>query len=1372
MSQRNSKLPGPGSKLARPVKAQGAFEKSVRAAGVPNKLLAKYENDVLESLPEPAIADPQAQVPDFSDNSFEDLKVGDRVITTKGKKGQIAYIGETSFAKGLLVGLVLDECYGNHDGMYNGIRYFQCDPNRGTFVRADRVRKLPSQEFNANSKPISSLSSSSATPPLEKTTPTDSVLPAPPSSLDYGIGDRVIVSGTKHGTVRFIGLTQFSDGTWIGVELDQPLGKNNGVVKGQRYFMCEPDHGLFAKPGNVMKEPPMQSRKTPIMPYGGRKMSRDLSGSMESISSIGSSVCSSVSRSRVRLGVGAIQTKKTNSRPSMNSVSVTTLQKAIKEKEQHITQLLKERDDDRAEIASAYNKQDEAECYVQDLKKEFNIIHDENMELKQTLQKLENDLLAMTDQLDDERRKVEELEFAKEEGTIEKEELQSKKIEEDQRYIQLLNEKDAALKELNEIKRGNIIETKDNKELLKQLEEAQTKCEEYNKTKEIALTEMMEIKQKLAYMELDKKQRDESFKESIFEREAAMEKVLRLETELSSLKIEKDNENKKLKEFLEEKNTAEKEYLDKISLLEENQKSISDSVRKEQLEKQTAANNVKDLMDEIGILKEDQKAKEELLQNAVAEKEKVLYEINDMKQLVESQRQAVEESLQNALSENEILKRQLLELENSLKKDKEVAVESRQQTLSENENLKQELLALEKKLTTQKESIEVDLKNSHFENENLKQDLLKSNNKLKSLEEEQEKRIKQLVLEKQNIADDLGNMTKRVENYEKNLSSDGERMKEIISEKENVMREIRQLKNTLSADKEQYDKKLKDTIAEKDRTISELTEAEKQISQLNRRLKAVSLKEYIENLDYFFSLSFKTDEAEVESFRLAVQEYIDGKLKSVKQESVKKENGFRNDLEEKISTLENTIQELKHSKASTAKQFEDCKSEKEDLIKSLEQKLLDLENVSKCKDQEIQLLQQLKRDNESKINNLLTDKENSEDKINGKVDQLKDSLKKELQEKSSLETKVQDLEQTLDLEKKNKYNLEDEIIKLKENMDNLIFKHDEAVNDMQIQVGQQEEAYNQLEKRYTNVQTHLNELMKNDALKAHANDNLECTIKDLKTEIADLKQKLAIVSTEKQERDAEVTNLFYCLDYLVLVLRNEGQATSSDILNPGATQQIDDLLKKCHELESEVFEKDELLINLQKQIEDLTKHTTNVSGNNSQIEELRKKTVEQSNQIDLLSGEKARLQATSDLNFELKEDLHRRVTQITSELEKIKNEKAVLKQDFESKIAQQAEELKSHRNRSSPAKERDRNDNSSQVKAELDFQKTIIADQQKQILELQRQIDILKTGDESDDPLEQDPITIKRRARLYCDICEEFDNHNTEDCPLNDSQTF
>ncbi len=47
-----------------------------------------------------------------------------------------------------------------------------------------------------------------------------------------------VPSGQGKGVVRFIGNTKFRAGTWIGVELENPNGKNDGEVQGVRYFTC------------------------------------------------------------------------------------------------------------------------------------------------------------------------------------------------------------------------------------------------------------------------------------------------------------------------------------------------------------------------------------------------------------------------------------------------------------------------------------------------------------------------------------------------------------------------------------------------------------------------------------------------------------------------------------------------------------------------------------------------------------------------------------------------------------------------------------------------------------------------------------------------------------------------------------------------------------------------------------------------------------------------------------------------------------------------------------------------------------------------------------------------------------------------------
>eukprot|EP01083_Nonionella_stella_P305908 1069031_1 len=47
------------------------------------------------------------------------------------------------------------------------------------------------------------------------------------------------------------GEVDFSDGIWVGVQFDEPYGKNNGSVKGKHYFSCPNKYGSFQRPQNV-----------------------------------------------------------------------------------------------------------------------------------------------------------------------------------------------------------------------------------------------------------------------------------------------------------------------------------------------------------------------------------------------------------------------------------------------------------------------------------------------------------------------------------------------------------------------------------------------------------------------------------------------------------------------------------------------------------------------------------------------------------------------------------------------------------------------------------------------------------------------------------------------------------------------------------------------------------------------------------------------------------------------------------------------------------------------------------------------------------------------------------------------------------------
>ncbi|XP_063279007.1 kinesin-like protein KIF13B isoform X2 [Prinia subflava] len=97
-------------------------------------------------------------------------------------------------------------------------------------------------------------------------------------------GEYVTVGTNKTGTVRYIGPTDFQEGTWVGVELDLPTGKNDGSIGGKQYFRCNPGHGLLVKPGRVRRA----ARRRSLRPQGAaeNRRSGNFSGSASNLATL------------------------------------------------------------------------------------------------------------------------------------------------------------------------------------------------------------------------------------------------------------------------------------------------------------------------------------------------------------------------------------------------------------------------------------------------------------------------------------------------------------------------------------------------------------------------------------------------------------------------------------------------------------------------------------------------------------------------------------------------------------------------------------------------------------------------------------------------------------------------------------------------------------------------------------------------------------------------------------------------------------------------------------------------------------------------------------------------------------------------------
>ncbi|XP_076866912.1 LOW QUALITY PROTEIN: CAP-Gly domain-containing linker protein 2 [Brachyhypopomus gauderio] len=378
---------------------------------------------------------------EVGDEVVGDFVVGEHVWVNGVKPGCIAYLGDTQFAPGQWAGVVLNDLVGKNDGSVGGVRYFECQPLQGIFTRPSKLTRQPVGDGTDVGDPLAGQNcqtqvggaGTGAGPAPQRV-----VVPLREGMLNSAVktGNESGSNMSDSGSVKKGGEKDLRVGDRVlpGYSHHSPFGPSPC-----RYFQCPPKFGLFAPIHKVIRigfpsTSPAKAKKSKRVAMGVSSLAHSPSSS--SISSV-SSVASSVGGRPSRTGL----LTETSSRYARKISGTTALQEALKEKQQHIEQLLAERDLERAEVAKATSHICEVEKELNALKAQHlqyaNETESNLQQVRTLLASAQRDKVELANQLEEERRKVEDLQFRVEEESITKGDLETQTKLEHARIRQL-----------------------------------------------------------------------------------------------------------------------------------------------------------------------------------------------------------------------------------------------------------------------------------------------------------------------------------------------------------------------------------------------------------------------------------------------------------------------------------------------------------------------------------------------------------------------------------------------------------------------------------------------------------------------------------------------------------------------------------------------------------------------------------------------------------------------------------------------------------------------------------------------------------------------------------------------------------------------
>ncbi|XP_068460998.1 CAP-Gly domain-containing linker protein 1 isoform X4 [Clinocottus analis] len=1330
-----------------------------------------------------------------AESAGENFQIGDRVWVNGNKPGHIQFLGEAQFAPGQWAGIVLDEPIGKNDGSVAGVRYFQCDALRGIFTRPSKLSLTEGEANGTQTAPPSRAASptpsvgsvasrtpatkatlpstTTATKKASSTAPVTPATPVTPSSnlactnseslsnlsetgsvkkgeRELKMCDRVLVGGTKAGVVRFLGETDFAKGEWCGVELDEPLGKNDGAVAGTRYFQCQPKYGLFAPvhkvtrigfPSTTPAKAKTTVRKVVATPSGLKR-----SPSASSISTM-SSVASSVSAKPSRTGL----LTETSSRYNRKISGTTALQEALKEKQQHIEQLMAERDMERAEVAKATG-------HVGEMAQEMGLLREDQEQMETKMDQLralveaaDKDKVDLLNQLEEERRKVEDLQFRVEEACITKGDLETqtrlehvhiKELEQS-----LLFEKTKAEKlqrELEDTRVATVSERSHIMDLEKDLSRrtrevadlqllvgTQQGSDDSNSTVSPLLEEINSLRDQLASQVVKQQEELTKYREKLAAQEMTHSEAA-VHLQATSVRLSADNEQLQMRI-----SQAEKENADIIELWRSKLESVIASHQQ--------------AMEELKV---------SFSKGAGAQTKELIETKSELQSLKMEHKLALEEAEAKHEADAAALTREMQSLKSqvfSLIEDKERLEESLQSSVEKAEE--QHLVEMEEVLGK--------LHNAEIEVKELEEKEAILARQAQDKDRETKEQISEMVALRSQVAQvnqELVTLKSQLEVVQSKGNNQGAKVSELNTQLEGRQQEVLTLQQSLTTvqqDKDALEKELgdlKQKLAEStekqttssntmQETLEKLSRKEEQCTSLTT--ESESLRSQLAGLER----KLKAGDEKLEQLskdKCKLENDISDMMKTSGDSSVQLSK-MNNDLiqkERRLEELQSQLSEEKEKVAHSIEQLQQEQSRKEQelietrdahqsQISGLQEKIANLEKIV---EQGETLVEELKASQEKSISKVSELHVKELEVLHSQVDKLKQELSSNKDTNLELEKLVSELQpykeraQATEASGKTAETFE----QLTKEKASLMQEKDKTQSSLEEVLSSKQKMEAQLKTLKNNISKYeedMNVCKEQLCIETERTESLCHEIEELKVAVAVKTESLQTLEDEKNKLTLDIDHNRKALSDLAK-LKDEYSKLKKQLKQSLPNNAFSENTLK------EQFDKEKAVLQ-----QSIHKNSALISEKDEQVENLRSELVGLRGEGDSVKT----LQGTIQSLERDKANLQDRVQRLEKGL--AAGPDAVNKSSGDAVLDQLRE--------------------NEETESQIEFLNSVIVDLQRKNKELKEKLEIMAAAAlngnnpselENYDGHDKEPRR-KLPPRLFCDICDCFDLHDTEDCP-------